>query len=544
MTSSFFAAIRSRGAPRLSTGATSSRRHRPVPHIFGLASALIAAVVTIIATRRGIGLSWDSTDYIAVGQTLARFGFALDVTALPMTIRPPGLSIAVMIGEYVGISPSVSLRLLNAVSIAVVVLCTDTLLRRAGVRDAAWYVGVALVVVSPTLLDLTTMAWSEPPFVALVLISLVLATQRRPPWTDVFLAVCFSALFFVRYVGVFYAAPIGLFAVMRIWRERGAVHAILRGLLITVVGAVGPALWLQRNYDIDGTLTGYRVPGGGSLLRPLATFTGTLGSWVLGRPPLDGNGGIYLSWADHSTAMQLTGIVSWVVIFAVVIAAILLGYRFNVGTRTDVVGSMIVLVVTYTAFSVYRYVYHEMGPLDSRMMSGLYVPMLIVIVVCIDRLVKSPRAARGALMVGVIAVAAHGVQIGSDAVSYAREGRHWGSTIFQDAPIHRKIRALGDTANRDVEAVTDAGTNGAIGVALYSNEPQSLFAATLHWPVRNQYQYHLGYPRPCNERYFVWYNQTFLPEGKPVGAEVVFSDSWGEILSLGTCDEPIEKYWP
>jgi hypothetical protein len=118
------------------------------------------------------------------------------------------------------------------------------------------------------------------------------------------------------------------------------------------------------------------------------------------------------------------------------------------------------------------------------------------------------------------------VQLGSDAVAYARDGRHWGSTTFQNAPIHRAIRDLGDD------------------IALYSNEPQSLFAATMHWPVRNQYQYQLGYPRPCTDRYFVWYNQTFLPEGKPVGANVVYSDSWGEILSLGKCDEPIEKYWP
>ncbi len=497
-------------------------RQRLTPHIFGVTSALIAAVVTVVATRRGIGLSWDSTDYIAVGQTIARYGFALDVTALPMTIRPPGISVAVTIGEYLGISPSVSLRLLNAVSIVVIVMCTDVLLRRAGARTAARYVGVALVVVSPALLDLTSMAWSEPPFIALALVSLVLVTQKRPLWADLLLAACFSALFFVRYVGVFYAAPIGVFAVVRTWRERGAVQAVLRGSLIAVVSAIGPALWLRRNYDIDGTLTGYRVPGGGSLLGPVATFTGTLGSWVLGRPPLDGNGGIYLSWSDHSTATQVAGILAWVTIIPVVIGAFMLGRR-HVG---DVVGVMILLVVAYSAFSIYRFVYHEMGPLDSRMMSGLYVPLLVVLVVCIDRIARTPMVARGALVVGVIAVASHAVQLGADAVAYARDGRHWASTTFQNAPIHREIRALGDD------------------VGLYSNEPQSLFAATMHWPVRNQYQYHLGYPRPCTDRYFVWYNQTFLPEGKPVGTTVVYSDSWGEILSLGQCDEPIEKYWP
>lgn len=522
--------------------------HRLAPHGFGFLAALFAAAVTVFATRRGIGLSWDSTDYIAVGQSLARYGFALDVTALPMTIRPPGLSVVVALGEYVGISPSVSLRLLNAASIAVVVVCTDILLRRAGVRTAARLIGVSLVVASPALLDLTTMAWSEPPFIALAMLSFILVTRKMPLWVDVLLAACFAAMFFVRYVGVFYAAPIGIFAMARIWRERGVVQALLRGLLVVVVAGVGPALWLRRNYDIGGTLTGYRVPGGGTLLGPLATFTGTLGSWVLGRPPLDGNGGIYLSWSDHSTAMQLTGILAWVVIVALVIGAFLVVRRTGEGIRNDVAVVMTLLVVTYSAFSVYRFVYHEMGPLDSRMMSGLYVPLLVVVIVSIDSIVRSPRVARGVLLagivVGIVAVAAHTVQLGSDAVAFAREGRHWASTTFQNAPIHRTIRDLSNAASSNMATGADGDAGAATGVALYSNEPQSLFAATMHWPVRNQYQYHLGYPRPCNERYFVWYNQTFLPEGKPVGAKVIFSDSWGEILSLGTCDEPIEVYWP
>ena len=498
-----------------------SRRSRVTATAPVAAMSILAAVIAVYVTRRGIGLSWDSTDYIAVGQTIARYGFALDVTALPMTIRPPGLSIAVTIGEYIGASPSVSLRLLNAMSIAVVVVCTDVLFRRAGARTVARYIGIALVVVSPALLDLTSMAWSEPPFIAFAMVSLVLVTQKRTLWADLLLAACFCALFFVRYVGVFYAAPIGLFALARTRRERGAVQAVLRSSLIAVVGAVGPAMWLRRNYDIDGTLTGYRVPGGGTLLGPLATFTGTLGSWVLGRPPLDGNGGIYRSWSDHSAAMQTAGIIAWVVIIAVVGVVIL--RTKHVG---DVIGVMILLVVVYSAFSVYRFVYHEMGPLDSRMMSGLYVPLIVILVVCSDRLARTKTLARIALGVGLVAVTSHALQLGTDAAAYARDGRHWGSTAFQNAPIHRAVRGLGDD------------------VALYSNEPQSLFAATMHWPVRNQYQYHLGYPRPCTDRYFVWYNQTFLPEGKPVGADVVYSDSWGEILSLGRCDEPIEKYWP
>jgi len=42
----------------------------------------------------------------------------------------------------------------------------------------------------------------------------------------------------------------------------------------------------------------------------------------------------------------------------------------------------------------------------------------------------------------------------------------------------------------------------------------------------------------------VWFNQTFLPEGKPVGASVVYEDSSGQVLDLGTCDSDIARFWP
>jgi hypothetical protein len=80
--------------------------------------------------------------------------------------------------------------------------------------------------------------------------------------------------------------------------------------------------------------------------------------------------------------------------------------------------------------------------------------------------------------------------------------------------------------------------------ALFSNEPQSLFAATDRWPIRNQYLAGLPPLVPCRQRYFFWYNTTFLPDGKPVGGTVVFSDASGEVIDLGACDTDIGVYWP
>jgi len=191
--------------------------------------------------------------------------------------------------------------------------------------------------------------------------------------------------------------------------------------------------------------------------------------------------------------------------------------------------------VFYGGFSIYRFVYDEMGPLDSRMMSGLYVPFVVLLTICADRMASarpngSPLRARA---IGKVLVAAallifgwHSVTTSRDALRYGTEGRHWGSLTHKLQPIHLFVRGQPEA------------------VALFSNEPQSLFAATYRWPIRNQYL--ATQPRlvPCRHRLFVWYLQSFLPDGKPIGASVIFEDSTGQVLDLGTCDSDIARFWP
>ena len=486
--------------------------------------ALAAMLPSLIGNRSGIGISWDSTDYIAVGLSMAAGRGALDVTGVPMVIRPPGLSALVTVGDWLTVSPDITLRIVNAVAMFVVVWCTHRLLVRAQVRTVSLWVGVALVALSPALLDISTMAWSEPPFLALLLVALVMATRARTwPW-DLVLAIVYTALFFVRYVGPFYAAPIALVAAVVQAHKSGVLLAFFRSATALAVSMVAPWLWLMRNKELSGFLTGYREPGGGTLLDPLRTLTGTLGSWLIARPPLGGNGGIYLNWADFSGYMKLAGLVVWVAL--IVLSVWFFVIQRDASPRVVVVAACLWVFVFYSSFSVYRFVYNEMGPLDSRMMSGVYVPLIIVFVVTLDRLVQSPRIARVALAVGVLVGAWHATTVVRDSVRYGDSGRHWGTEFHREVPIHTFARELPAAA------------------ALYSNEPQSLFAATFRWPIRNQYQYDQPALVDCDRRYFVWFNQSFLPDGKPVGGTVVYEDSWGQVIDLDRCDTDISRFWP
>lgn len=499
-------------------------RRRPA-----LVAAVLSVVPIFVGNRRGVGVSWDSTDYIAVGLSMAEGRGALDVTGQPMVIRPPGLSAFVTLGEWLSVSPSTALSVVNAVSMLIVVWCAYHLLQRAGVPSFAKWISVALVALSPALTDIFTMAWSEPPFLVLTMLAVVIATRERTwPW-DFMLAVLFTAMFFVRYVGPFFAAPIALVAAVVQVRRSGWLMSLLRSGTTLCVSMVLPWLWLMRNKDLTGYLTGYREPGGGTLLDPLKTFTGTLGSWLIARKPLDGDGGIYLKWADFSVYMQIAGVVVWLLIVGSCIIFVTSQHRQR--DENVVFGASLAVFLFYGGFSVYRFVYDEMGPLDSRMMSGLYVPVVLILAIALSRIttgesITAHFVARGLATLALVLVAWHGVTTATEGWQYGTQGRRWSAIDHQVMPIHLFVRALpSDTA-------------------LFSNEPQSLFAATYKWPIRNQFLRDQPTLVPCRHRYFVWYNQTFLPEGKPVGAEIVFEDPSGQVLNLGSCDSDINRFWP
>ncbi len=506
-------------------------RRRPA-----LAISLAGGILSLVGNRRGIGISWDSTDYIAVGLSMSARRGALDVTGQPMVIRPPGLSSFVALGDWLSVSPDMSLRVVNAVSMMIVVWGTHQLLVRSKVSTAAKWIGVALVALSPALLDIFTMAWSEPPFLALVVLAMLVVTRPRAWLWDIALIPIFAGMFFVRYVGPFYAAPLALVAAVVQSRKSGWWLSAMRAGSALAVSMVLPWLWLMRNKEISGYLTGYREAGGGTLLDPLKTFTGTLGSWLIARPPLGGNGGIYLNWSDFSLVMQLAGIVVWVLLIVLVSAYLVSSIKqrgdlSSPGRNTSVFLASAVLFVTYGAFSVYRYVYDEMGPLDSRMMSGLYVPLVLMLVIAADSIgISKSLTLRAVVRVvaifGIIVTVGHGAISVRDSVRYGNEGRYWGSINHKLLPVHLFANGLPKDS------------------ALYSNEPQSLFAATFRWPIRNQFLTDKPPLVPCNRRYFVWYNQTFLPDGKPVGGKVIFEDAIAQVIDLDSCDTDLSRFWP
>ena len=492
--------------------------------------AFVSGLLVVTANWSGVGWSWDTSDYVAVGRNFANGNGLLDVTGIPMTVRPPGLSILIGICDLLGLNVNLTVQILNVICAIVTVLGTFHLLQIAKVKKNVALIATAFVAFSPALLWQYSMIWSEPPFVALVVLAIIVALRPTSASKFTLLVILFISLFFVRYVGPVFAVSVALGAAWFDRRKLGLIRSALTNFAILLVSLVPVWYWLQRNQNIDGTLTGARTPAGGSLLNPLMTFTATLGSWVTASPV---EGGIYLSWNDYPDNTKILGILVFITVAILLIIYFLPQSRaenLESGSNVLLLGGAIALI--YVAFSAYRFVHFELGPLDNRMMIPIFVPLILIVTVLVDRMNLSSTLLRNVfLAVSVMFLVFQATSSANDALRFGRDGRYWAAKEFQTQPIHKFVKDL------------------PVDSSLMSNQPQQLFAAWQKSSVFNQYQLELAQTAECKHRYFVWYNSTYddgTPnvEGQPEGASEIYSDASGAVLDLGSCNSDITAFWP
>ena len=481
-------------------------------------------LLVIVSTRSGIGISPDSTDYMAVGRNMASGIGPIDVVGLPMTVRPPGISALVCVGDWFGLMPSTTFVAINTASAGVSTYLAMLILRMSNIGKTFEVASLLIVAFSPSLLNMYSMAWSEPVFIALVMASLWIALTPRSIPVHVALGILFTVMFFIRYVGPFYSFPIALIAIFAQSMRSGFIKSVFRIGSIYFVSLVPQYLWLLRNKSIDGTLTGVREGAGGSYLQPIKTMTATFGSWVIGHDPLDGNGGIYLNWNDYSVSMKVAGC-SFVLILVVLIFFLVKSIKQRY--EASVVGLCLFFVsMFYIIFSIIRFVHVEIGPLDNRMMSGVYIPLVLIFGIGLDVILQNAFFKIVASLIFVCLLVVIGSQSILSAMNYGSNGRYLGSAVHKAQPLHQFVKTL-DTKSQ-----------------FMSNEPQMLFSIIEQSPIFHQYMNARVFPRSCTDRYFVWYKVSYLPDAKPIGGEVIYSDAVGEVIQLADCTVPTATFWP
>jgi 4-amino-4-deoxy-L-arabinose transferase-like glycosyltransferase len=486
--------------------------------------ATIAGLVVIIANWSGVSWSWDSTDYVAAGRSISKFKGSLDVSGLPMTVRPPGYPALIAVGEFIGLSTNLTLLAINMASAVVCALCVYAIVVRCASQASA-AMSAGFVALTPTMMWQTSMAWSEPPYIAALLVTILVALFFQHRLRYVVLTALYVSLFFLRFVGPVFIAPIIIVAVVIDAKVRGWIRSILFHTITLGLSIIPMVWWLARNHRIDGTLTGARTPGGGSFWETLTHAFGTYGTFITAQPF---DSVIYERVTDYPIAAQLGAILAFLIVVAagIRVIGVSIRSRLKLSTRDLVVLVNLGLVLAYTIFSAYRFVHFELGRLDTRMMVPLLPSLVIITALLVENVVRNRKQlALVAVMCSVALLTVHGAITLRDAARFGTDQRHLSGAVSRNLDLHKFVRSLGDDN------------------ALYSNAPQMLFLSAETWPIYTPWQVGKPWPTPCTNRYAVYYNDFQVQDNRPTTAPIVYEDPIGTVYDVGLCSDDINLAW-
>jgi hypothetical protein len=493
-----------------------------------LVACLVSATMFLVwfANRHGVGWSYDSADYVAVGSSLSRGMGLLDIIGKPSTVHPPGFPALIALGLWLGFGSATTILFINAISSAVTVACSFVLLRASTLRPLTTLFGSVFIVVAPSLMWQYSMAYSEPLFVAIEMLMIVVVLRMKSLWKYPVLAFLATTLFYVRYVGPIFTAIILLVSLFLDIRMRGLLKALCLNSVVVIVSSFLTWLWILRNRGIDGSGLGFMQGGGGSYWKAFTMVPGTIGEWISGSPPKIE----LLSWSAHPTLPKVATICFLVVVLPLLSLTVidrLKTYRKFSESQFRALVMTSAVVVGYVLFSVYRFVKVHRASLDDRVMIPIFVPLVILLCILLEQVLANRRLMR--YLIASLAFSLLCLQTGvtiKQAWIYGRDGRHLTSSAVHNWSLHVFVRSLPSDGR------------------FFSNEMQTLFANTDIWPIANPWMGDEPPLVPCSKRYVVWYNESVVTDNKPDSlSKILYEDAYGTVFDVGPCGSDIDLYW-
>jgi len=338
--------------------------------------AICAGALTLVATRAGPTITPDSTSYLSAAQNLAAGRYS-DFTGQALTQFPPALPALLVVGHWLGISGENAARYVNAGSFVGIVLLTWLLARRHARSTPLALAATGFVAFSSRLLQVANKALSETLFILVVLGFLVIlenvpsSSRRRGLMLCGAAGALSGAAFLVRYAGI--TLVVSRIATLAIWWWRERRPGYSRRLAIFAgTATVLPLLWTARNAASGADdLFGRRVAYSQSLTT-LARATSRA---------------ISILFLPQGASTRLTDLV---------VASLIVGgagavcFSQRDSNQRWPLAPMAVFVLVYIAF-VPLSNRAAGSDLTVRIMSPIYVPVVVLAVSYVDRVLVRTR---------------------------------------------------------------------------------------------------------------------------------------------------------
>lgn len=326
---------------------------------------LIGISIILLATNRfGAGLSNDSVGYIAIARHIANGVGIVNYDGSPFVLQPPLYPAILATIDYVfGVDPLLSANIVNAILYGLIVYLGGLLIfKHLSSFPTFALLGTLAIVFSRPLFGVSVWVWSEPFFIFLLLLSFISAQSYLEKNNIISLmlfssSVALSSL--TRYIGVTVILW-GVLIILVFYRD-SLKNRMLHLFLFTLISAFPLGLWLIRNYAITGTFFGLRGSSTFTCSQNLAFLINSLLYWY-----------IPARIADHRLILMIVGTA------AVLFTGLSLRKGWQDGkAMLRQIYPIVMFVVTYTAFLVISSTTTAYDQIDSRLLSPIYVPLLL-----------------------------------------------------------------------------------------------------------------------------------------------------------------------
>jgi len=345
--------------------------------LISLAVAVAAMILVISMTSRfGIGISPDSACYISIAENvIAGNGYAI-YDLEPAVAWPPLYPTVLALAGLFDIDYSLWARILNVLLAGGIVLVISLWLLNNFGLSLLSLIGVLGTLLSSTLLSVAKFAWTEPMFNLLVVFFLFIAIRsaKTPERKDILLLSILAALAtMTRYIGV---TLIG-FYLLWLWISGLPPKTKLKYSLIFGGLSIAPLIiWLIRNYSITSTLTGYRASSSVPVFKNILYMLDTFSFWLFTT-----NSYVELRIAVFCLLLALF----FIFLVRVGSSSMLLE---NAKEKLQLFGLFALIYVLYLIIVSSIVAFDR---IDYRLLSPVYVPILLFVIVAIDSLNISKR---------------------------------------------------------------------------------------------------------------------------------------------------------
>ncbi len=435
---------------------------------------VLAVLLSTLGT--GVRLSVDSLNYVSMSRNLLSGEGIVRWDGGHSGVFPPLFPVLLAIGSFGMLDPIDTAVSVNAILFGgTVALGALYVRRRTGNAAAAFWVALGLVLGIP-LINAASAALSEMTFIFCCSASLIALDEhlRRASAKLLLCASAFAGLACLsRHAG---AALVGCGLLLLVLPRGASAGASVpfrqrvRDAALFGLVAAGPlGLWLLRNALVEGSPTEGYAPSTATLGELATSAVQAVAIWAL--PPLRVFEVRIFDWIpDVPSVYRLLASCSWLAVVAALGGVGLAWHRSHRHAEPPPTWVFGTFIVGYAAFMFYVCMTVRLNELGDRLLSPLYVPMLIVAGIAIDGWLRRSGALGAWAKRGVWVLALGWIGLlATYAYFDVRDGGPGGSTTFRGGMW---------TDSPTVQALRDFAFEGPV----LSNRPG---VAYIHMPHRN-----------------------------------------------------------